>query len=76
MASAGRPVLRRPVAMTLDREVCIECGACDAFMPGLLECTTCIPITHESLEAMAQCPVGAIHWLEGVEPHEHRNDDA
>ena len=76
MTSAGRPAVRRPVALTIDRAVCIECGACDDFVPGLLEFAPCIPITHESLEAMAQCPVGAIHWLEGEDPHDHHHDDA
>ena len=76
MASARRPDVRRPVAMTLDRAVCIECGACDELVPGLIERAARIAVTAASLEAMAVCPVGAIHWLEGEEPHDHHHDDA
>ncbi len=76
MASAGRAAVRRPVAMTLDRAVCIECGACDDLVPGLRERAACIAITPATLEAMAVCPVGAIHWLEGEDPHDHHHDDA
>lgn|GEM_PF-1195130 len=75
MASSERLGLRRPVAMTLDREVCIECGACDDFVPGLLERAERIAITPASLEAMACCPVGAIHWLEGEDPHDDLRDN-
>lgn len=74
MASRGHAGLRRPVAMTLDREVCIECGACDEFVPGLLEGPGRIAITQASLEAMAACPVGAIHWLEREDTHDHHHD--
>jgi ferredoxin len=70
------PRLRRPVAMTLDPGACIACGMCGDLVPGLPERSGPIAITPATLEAMAACPVGAIHWLEGAEPHEHRNDDA
>ncbi len=53
--------------MMLDREVCIECGACEWLVPGMLRGPERIVITQGTLEAMAQCPVGAIRWLEGLE---------
>jgi len=76
MASPRLPDLRRPVAMALDPEVCIECGVCDDLAPGMLERPERIAITQATLEAMAQCPVGALHWLEGEDPHDHPSNDA
>ena len=76
MASNRRAAVRRPVGMTVDRAVCIECGACDDLVPGLLGPPDSIAITPATLEAMAVCPVGAIHWLEGEDPHDHPHDDA
>ncbi|MEJ2287261.1 MAG: hypothetical protein P8Y02_01230 [Deinococcales bacterium] len=65
------PALSRPTAMALDTERCIECGACEDLAPGLLARPERITINPATLEAMAVCPVGAIHWLEGEDPHDH-----
>jgi len=54
--------------MTVLLDVCIECGLCEVLVPGILDHPGRIPATAEALEAMAQCPVGAIQWLEGVPP--------
>ena len=65
--------------MMLDREVCIECGACEDLVPGMLQGPERIAITQATVEAMAHCPVGAIRWLEALEgedPHDEPHDDA
>lgn len=66
--------LRRPAAMALDLERCIDCGTCETLAPGILAGPGRIAITPRSLEAMALCPVGALHWLETI-PTERTDDD-
>lgn len=59
--------VRRPDGMALDVERCIECGTCDALLPGIMNRPERIAISQASLEAMALCPVGALRWLEGLQ---------
>lgn len=72
--------LRRPEAMTLDIERCIDCGACDELAPAIMARSERITVTQVALEAMAVCPVGALRWLEGEtrsgrERHGHEHSD-
>lgn len=69
MAERPERALERPVAMRIDLETCIDCGACDDLMPGGRERPDRIAVSPATLEAMAACPIGAIVWLEG-EIHE------
>ena len=74
MAELRLPIAR-PTAIAVDAERCIDCGACEDLVPGLLDRSGRIEITPATLEAMADCPVGAIHWLEGEDPHDHPRHD-
>ena len=65
MAEGPAPALKRPVAMHIDLEVCIDCGACDDLAPGIRDRSERIAVSSGTLEAMAACPVGAILWSEG-----------
>lgn len=62
--------------MTLDVDRCIDCGACDDVAPGMLARPERIAIAHGTLEAMAACPVGALHWLEGESRMEPKDMEA
>lgn len=74
MTDGTTTTLRRPQAMALDPVRCIDCGACETLDPGILAQPGRIAITPRSLEAMALCPVGALHWLETL-PNERTDDD-
>lgn len=54
----------RPTAMRIDRTRCVHCELCYAVAPIVRNTPERIPITSETLEAMATCPVGAIVWCE------------
>ena len=56
----------RPTAMRIDRARCIHCELCYAVAPIIRNTPERIPITSETLEAMAACPVGAIVWREDL----------
>jgi ferredoxin len=51
--------------MHVDPEVCIECGICEEVAPGIRETPGRVPVTRQTLEAMAACPTGALRWSEG-----------
>ncbi len=51
--------------MYVDADACIECGICDEIAPGSREDPAHVPVTSLTIEAMANCPTGAIKWAEG-----------
>lgn len=55
----------RPNAMRVDRARCIDCELCWLIAPVIRENPDRIPVTGDTLEAMAVCPGGAIVWCEG-----------
>jgi len=55
----------RPTAMRVDPEACIECGICEEIAPGIGAAPEHVPVTRQTLEAMAACPTGALRWSEG-----------
>lgn len=48
--------------MYVDQEACIECGICDEIAPGIRGSPDRVPVDAITLEAMANCPTGAIKW--------------
>lgn len=54
----------RPRFMHIDRVHCTYCELCYATAPVIRRDTEKIPMTYETLEAMAACPTGAIVWCE------------
>lgn len=66
MTSVNEAMLR-PRAMRLDEAACSECDVCEELAPGIRNDPARIPVTWQTLEAMSQCPTGAIRWLEGKE---------
>lgn len=62
---AGPPAVSyRPGSMRIDDELCTECGMCTMVAPEIDSDPQGIPVNANTLEAMAQCPVGAIVWAE------------
>ncbi len=60
----------RPEFMWLDPLSCVQCGLCEQFVPDISRHGQRLPVTGQSLDAMAACPVGAIRWLEREEQDE------
>lgn len=58
-------MLLRPDEMYVDMDACIECGICDEIAPGIRDDVEHVPATSLAIEAMANCPTGAIRWAEG-----------
>lgn len=54
----------RPNAMYLNEKRCSQCELCYFIAPIIRDNPRRIPITSTTLEAMADCPSGAIQWLE------------
>lgn len=57
----------RPNAMCIDKARCVHCELCYLIAPVIRDDPNHIPITSDTLEAMAACPGGAIVWCEGDE---------
>lgn len=55
----------RPSEMYVDPAACIECGICDEIAPGIRDSLEHVPVSSLTIEAMANCPTGAIKWAEG-----------
>lgn len=56
--------LARPQAMRVDEHHCTECDLCYLIAPVIADDPQHIPVNTATLEAMAQCPTGAIIWRE------------
>lgn len=54
----------RPNAMRIDKACCVYCELCYLIAPIIRDNPNCIPVTSDTLEAMAACPGGAIVWYE------------
>ena len=54
--------------MRIDRARCVHCELCYTVAPIIQNTPERIPITSETLEAMATCPVGALVWREDPAP--------
>lgn len=52
--------------MRIDEARCTECGACFDLSTVIVNDPQHIPILTITLDAMAECPAGAIVWREGV----------
>ncbi|HEX7021362.1 MAG TPA: ferredoxin [Trueperaceae bacterium] len=50
--------------MRIDELRCSRCGLCYLIAPVVEINAQHIPVTPDTLEAMAQCPTGAIVWRE------------
>lgn len=50
--------------MVLAEARCIHCELCYDVAPVIRGNEARIPVTHDTLEAMAACPTGAIVWCE------------
>lgn len=59
--------------MRVDRARCIDCGLCYSIAPIICENPNRIPVTGDTLEAMAACPGGAIVWCEDPSAPPERN---
>ena len=54
----------RPTEMRIEVARCTECGACLDLAPVIANDPQRIPISPVTLDAMAECPTGAIVWRE------------
>jgi len=54
----------RPETMMLEEVRCIHCELCYDIAPVIRGNEARIPVTSDTLEAMAACPTGAIVWRE------------
>lgn len=54
----------RPDAMRIDEAACIHCELCFEIAPVFRDGANRVPVTDETLDAMAACPTGAIRWCE------------
>jgi ferredoxin len=57
----------RPNTIRIDKVRCIHCELCYLIAPIIHGNPDYIPVTSDTLEAMAACPTGAIIWREGEE---------
>lgn len=56
--------MNRPRFMRIDPERCIVCDLCVAIAPAIRQDPDRIRPTARTLDAMAECPTGAIVWRE------------
>ena len=61
--------------MHIDRGRCAGTGLCELLAPSVATDPDDIPVTRESLEAMAACPTGALSWSEVTEPGDTRGTE-
>lgn len=52
----------RPDSMRIDEPRCITCELCFLLAPVIGSQPERIPVTRDTLDAMAACPTGAIVW--------------
>lgn len=56
--------LSRPTAIRIDEALCNQCELCLIVAPVIAADRARIPVTPDTLEAMALCPTGALLWRE------------
>lgn len=54
----------RPAFMRIEEARCLVCDLCHTIAPEIRLDPQRIPATSRSLDAMAECPTGAIVWTE------------
>ena len=59
--------VHRPARMRIEEARCSECGACLELAPVIASNRQDIPISPATLDAMSECPTGALVWAETEE---------